>query len=484
MLDDVISPSLWRVTHRAFWAAKSAGDAYLTAGKYIGRLSKPDWRINSSGWPACVGGSRLLGAASDPPDWREMFSVGTPVGGGLSIAEVPGLESACSDVVELAMSDPAIERAVSIASLAYKDNPEERGHQIAFEFLRTLGTLLNRADALDSWGKDEVQAIYREWEKGAFLPELPGDLIIPIVLGALPDDVSDLHLSENMRIERMDAATQVARAPRLDTAGAINPFLRAAATHAIVVADVSINSEWLRWTTPRDELDLTAVEAALEALSILTGDPDIGYADIFVRPHGWSTKWVGDLPALIRLTGVEKVPRNRGANWNDQRTPYDAERVAYLPTAFQRLQDAASKVRLASRRVVRAALRDDAEDAFLDAMIGVEALLGRERNEITYRLALRAATVLARQWGAGEVSALVTFLYGQRSAIVHGAGRVKESVSFHGTEYATHVLAPWLLRELFQNWLTAPEPWTPADLDNKLLSRLTDPSDRQDGPEG
>ena len=358
MPDDEINPHLWHIVHRALKAAKAAGDSYLASGQYISRLTKPEWKVNSSGRPACVGGSKILGEASDPPDWKAMFSLDKPVGGGMSIAEVPALESACSDLVELALADAAIERAVSVLSVAYVDDMEERRRQIAFEFLRILGILLNRADALDSWGDDEIRTIYREWERGAFLPELPGDLVVPIVLGALPDDVSDLVLSDNVRIELMDTTTQITRAPRLNGSGGVNAFLQAAATHALVVSNEAINNKWFGWpSASRDSLDLRAVDTFFEALSLLTGDRDVGYADIFIRPHGWSTEWVGDSPALLRLTSVEKVPTRRGPNWNEQRSPYAAEQIVYLPTAFQRLHEAAPKVRLASRRVMRAALR-------------------------------------------------------------------------------------------------------------------------------
>lgn len=472
MENDLINFDLWQITLRAFRAAKTAGDGYLGAGKYVARQAAPDWKVNSSGWPACVQSSRLFGTPTDPPDWTQMFSVGTPIGG-MSVSDVPTLESACSDLVELAMDDPRVERAVSIVSLAYEDDPEERHKQIKHEFLHTLGNFLNRADALDTWANDEVREIYRAWEKGAFLAELSGDMVIPIVMGAVPVDLDGVKITDDVHIELMDVATQIARAPQMGGIQPVNPFHRAAATHAIVISDVSISSEWLRFPKPSlSKLDLGPVDTAIEALSIVTEDESIGYADVLLRPKDWARQWVGEHPPLVKLVEVERVPRDQRTVWNDQRVTYDPSRVQYMNEAFRRLKDAPPKVRIASRRVMRATLRDDSEDAFLDAMIGVEALLGRERDEITFRLALRAATALAWKWNTNEIFNLVKFLYGQRSAVVHGSGKVKEYVQFHNEQYQTHVMAPWLLRELFHTWLTTPEPWTPVSLDGELLSGL------------
>lgn len=467
---------LWHVTLRALEAAKTAGESYIASGKYIARQHTPEFKDNSSGWPACVKSSWSSMDPESSPDWTKMFSIGTPVGGGMSISDVPDLESACSDLVALALLDPQVERAVSLVSSVYEDDLEQRQEQIKHEYLNLLGKFLNRADALGSWDDDVLRDIYCSWEKGAFSEELTGDLVIPIIMGAIPEDILRLDLGDDIHIEAMDTGTQIARAPALNGNHRVNPFHRAAATHAVVLENVSVSNQWIRWPKPSlTELDLSGAETVIEALSIVTGDERIGYADIFMRPRDWASSWVGAYPPLIRLAEVEQVPKAQAPLWNEDRTTYPPAVVEYLETAVQRLQHASPKISLASRRVRQASLRDDSEDAFLDAMIGVEALLGREHNEIIFRLSLRAAAALAWKWNPEDIFALLKFLYGQRSALVHGSGKVKESVNFQNKDYCTHVMGPWLLRELFLSWLMSAEPWNPQSLDKRLLEGLGKP---------
>jgi len=464
---------LWHVTLRALEAAKKAGESYIASGKYVARQHLPELKDKSSGWPACVKSSWSSADPESPPNWSDMFSIGNPVGGGMSISDVPTLESACSDLVELALSDPQVEQAVSLVSSVYEDDLEQRQDQIKHEYLNLLGKFLNRADALGSWDDDVLREIYLSWEKGAFSEELTGELVVPIIMGAIPEDILRLDISDSIHIEAMDTGMQIARAPALNGNHRVNPFHRAAATHAVVISNVSVSNQWIRWPKPSlAELDLSGVETVIEAISLVTGDERIGYADIFMRPQDWASHWVGAYPPLTRLAEVEQVPKAHGPLWNEDRITYAPAVVEYLETAVQRLQQATPKISLASRRVRQASLRDDSEDAFLDAMIGVEALLGRERDEITFRLSLRAAAALARKWDPNDIFELLKFLYGQRSAIVHGSGKIKESVNFQNEEYRTHTLGPWLLRELFQSWLLSTEPWSPQSLDKRLLEGL------------
>lgn len=298
--------------------------------------------------------------------------------------------------------------------------------------------------------------------------------MVPIIMGSLPDSTDVIALGERIVIERMSPSIQRARAPRMNDDRVLNPYHRAAATHAVVIRDVKLSNRWVRWPKPPvDDLDLTPVNTAVEALMTLTGDSQVGYSDILLRPKGWAVDWVTDLPPIIELATVERVPREAWAVWNDQRVEYSSEVVGALPGAFHRLSSAPAKIHLAARRARRATLRNDSEDSFLDAIIGVEALLGRERDEITYRLALRAATVLSHTRDPSTISRLVKFLYGQRSAIVHGVRKFNETTEYDGSQYSTYAMGPWLLRELLNDWLLAPEPWTPQSLDEELIKRMT-----------
>jgi hypothetical protein len=137
-------------------------------------------------------------------------------------------------------------------------------------------------------------------------------------------------------------------------------------------------------------------------------------------------------------------------------------------------------VRLAARRLAAAQARsdEDEDDRTVDACIGLEALLGEGRDELTHRLALRAATVLATRSDeavdARVVYGLVKKVYSHRSAVVHGSASDKHKViKVNGTEWSASAVAVFLLREVLRDALTG--EWTPSSLDDRLLQSLRSP---------
>lgn len=170
MTASVMDERLWQIVSEALKSAQAVGAEHLTAGKYVAGQDVPEWKVNSAGWPSCVASERLSRSGESPADWKKMFGSGNSASA-IPLAECPSLEAICSRLVELALSDSAVEHAVSLISSVFKDDVEKRKDQIQHEFLHVLGVLLNRAYALNATSDDALLGIYRQWEAGQFLSE-------------------------------------------------------------------------------------------------------------------------------------------------------------------------------------------------------------------------------------------------------------------------------------------------------------------------
>jgi hypothetical protein len=204
-----------------------------------------------------------------------------------------------------------------------------------------------------------------------------------------------------------------------------------AATHAIVVRTEIDNpgpTARVFGRVQQPALRLDQADLVCEARRVLSGR-SLGVAQLLVRPVGWADSWTHDLPALEVHGTIRRYPE-----WFDDfgwRRPADLiprDRLDRLPGAFRALSVAEPQVRLASRRLSQARLRNNEDDQIVDACIGLEALLSSGRDELSHRLSLRAAAALASHpttpWRAGLVYAAMRRVYEHRSTVAHG-GEVK-----------------------------------------------------------
>jgi hypothetical protein len=158
--------------------------------------------------------------------------------------------------------------------------------------------------------------------------------------------------------------------------------------------------------------------------------------------------------------------------WRTPRTQISADALQRLVQAAVALSGAPESVRIASRRLRRIAFRESREDSVLDAAIGVEALLGGDREEITHRISQRAAVALADGFPPSTIYDLVKKFYGVRSAVVHGRLPRKWACKLGDHEVDAIELGEFLLRELLNSNVLADVPWTRDSLDAQLLTAL------------
>jgi hypothetical protein len=120
-----------------------------------------------------------------------------------------------------------------------------------------------------------------------------------------------------------------------------------------------------------------------------------------------------------------------------------------------------------------------AADAILDGTIGLELVLGDDRNQsLSYKLRLRAAALAVLRadpaYPAAEVASKVKRLYEARSAIVHGRRKKRSKKASEPTDRSNaeeRLVASDLLRFVLNVLLTNPEYQDPAKIDEGLLLR-------------
>lgn len=312
----------------------------------------------------------------------------------------------------------------------------------------------------------------------------PVDYVIPLALTALDLD-EPLPLDLTTRLEPLDPKTQAARTPNWPGGISTVPdTVIGAATHALVLTGHHLSNPGpLGRLFSRDVQPLPLADADLvcQALRILTHLP-VGYAQVLRRPDGWAHSWTHDLPEITQVAVLRRYPDafdNYG--WLRARDPIPRHVLDRLPAVLAGLRTAGPRAGLAARRLSAAELRADPDDRTVDACIGIEALLGQGRDELTHRLSLRAATALSTRADdpaeAAAVDRLVKDVYSARSAIVHGRTTAahRQLTAPDGTRWPTDHLAVRVLRDLLQDHLARPEGWTPESLDALLLQRINVP---------
>jgi hypothetical protein len=363
----------------------------------------------------------------------------------------------------------------------FRQSPSTEDFESAFFDLEAcffLTRIISRAEALGTTDDGSILFVYCEMERAKFAAQLTTQILVPIALTRLQLE-EPLQLAPGVRIEVMDDETQRARAVSSVYLNRVPAYLIAAATHAIVVDDVVIANPHafareVRTEMTDEGIDLSAVDRVIEALQIVSNQ-ETGYGQICARPADWADRWKADLPNVMSIRTPRRFPpRFADGGWNDSGSYIPAAEVELLPMAYQALLAGTPRVLLAARRTVSASMRNDSDDVTIDACIGIEALVGKETDEITHRLAQRSAVALAKGSDPSDpelVYGLIKDVYANRSAIVHGAAeRRRKPIIRNGKAYDPSTVAPSLLRGLLRSWMEF--GWTPESLDTELLRGL------------
>ncbi|MER7362641.1 hypothetical protein [Nonomuraea wenchangensis] len=462
---------LWHLAREAVADAGARADEYLATGSWIPKIDMPKIDAFDSGWPDL---SRpLLSSSSN---------------GRVNYVSLFGRER--RSLTPLAYDDaPALVRFIDYVrgrpDLRARLFPEHMTDPSFADSIFVTGvanlplSLLDRTRAVGATDSDLVQ-LYAQRERAWLSDRLPVEYVIPLALTPLDLD-EPLVLDASTRIEPLDTGTQAARAPdRVNSVNSVPTPVVSAATHAIVLSGHYLDNPGpiVRiFTRAPENIPLADADLVCEALRILT-HVDVGYAQVLLRPIGWADRWEHDLPAITRIATLRRYPDGfDNYAWLRMGPKVTRDELDLLPKVVASLRNASAKIRLAVKRLSIASLRSDDDDRTVDACIGLEALLSDSRDELTHRLALRAATALSTRADnpadAKRTYGLMRAIYKHRSAVVHGDLPDKHRIVDYGNgRIASADLACILLRELLMDVLQRPGGWTPAKLDELLFSRL------------
>lgn len=472
-------PELWRRTLAAVREAMAAVDTYRQNGGWLPRVKLPSVDSFDSGWPR-ISSPPIMVPDTAPVEHSALF-------GPKRHRLRPIAYSDVAAIVELIQyihdrDDLRMRLTPEVISDLSEEHARAIEQFIELEVANLPLSIMDRARAIgaDASSDDQLLALYLERERAWFLDPLPVEYVAPLTLTTLDID-EPLVLDSTSRLEPIDEATHAARASDMWRSGGVPDPVIGAATHALVLSGQTLpNPGPLPRPFANNDAALVPfaeIDHVFEALRVLTSI-DVGYSQILRRPLGWADRWKHDLPPMFEVATVRRYPdKFDDFGWLKKPKPIDAETLARLPEFVTSLRDAATNVRLASRRLSLAALREADDDRTVDACIGLEALLGEGRDELSHRLALRAATVLATRHShpaSGQrVYDLMKKVYSHRSAVVHGtSGDKSRTISIDDRTLGAAEVAVLLLRELLTDALTRPGKWTPKTLDAMLLEAL------------
>jgi Apea-like HEPN len=324
--------------------------------------------------------------------------------------------------------------------------------------------------------EEDLRQPYLEREAAYFLDDLPIDILVPLALTKFDCDTTPI--GPGVVLERMDDPTQLARVPSPAQFG-VHDVVLDAATHAIVLTNwtskrESLNGYGQQWFWPTETID--GVIAAFRMVS----EVETGYAQLLMRPLGWSHGWKADLPPLMRGPSVRRYPPHfENHFWlSDDIPTFDSTFLPVVGVANRLLKSARNPVPMAARRLNSAALRELDEDALIDACIGLEALFGDRGGEITYKLSLRLAAVAARSPLRGldmsptEIFRMMKKIYEYRSRLVHGDRNAEDRRMVElsdGSSTSVPRLAVKFLRHSLLSVLEHPDLARPERVDFDLV---------------
>ncbi|ANL40410.1 HEPN domain-containing protein [Rhizobium phaseoli] len=308
---------------------------------------------------------------------------------------------------------------------------------------------------------------------------LPLALVVPILMHSFETD--HYRLTDDSYVFKMRKPFQLARSVSGDSTGGVSRSVASSATHAFVSMNWNIRAQassgLARSLTDASEPAFGEIDSFFAALRLAT-NAVAGYAQILQVPRGWGVSYRWDLPAMY-VSEHRRYPMfyDRAYSQNDALRSVPKELMSDIrETYHQVLASKSNKMQLALRRLNACVTRDDDIDAILDAIIGIELLLGDGNDSLNFKLRMRVAG-LSKLTG-GRFPPENSYkemgkLYETRSAIVHGSSRGKKSKDVEAdrkTVYASQRdLATRYLRMVIKTLLEHPQYLDPSLIDKKLL---------------
>lgn len=345
-----------------------------------------------------------------------------------------------------------------------------------------IGDLVDRyihINTTTAFDPDRFINVYLPIEHVMLNEELSALLLVPLLFLNVPID--QFSLDQNAEIVRLSDSLQLARAPSRMRYGE-HPLVQACATHALLLGAYTVqNDDWLSFghiTSDPQRYPIRKIDTFFAALRIATG-LHTGYAQLLLLPLEWATSYRATLPPLVSTTVRTYPPAFENYAWNEPVPTMQESDLATTAEIYKRLVALTEpsknpRLQLAIKRLNGAALRNDDEDRLVDLAIAFEALLSDGTQEMTYKIALRAAALARLHDGttSSQIFDEMKHIYSYRSAIVHGGDAEKKRTLVRDAENVeTASVALTHLRMVLSALIKHPEYLDVKALDKQLLLR-------------
>ena len=253
------------------------------------------------------------------------------------------------------------------------------------------------------------------------------NIIVPILL--LQFEQNSYKINENTKIIKMNKEIQLSRYKIGTDRGTFEKIVKGCATHALALDGYTLQYPSNNYWNIKDALSrynsfpLFIINSFFISLFLETGIYN-GYEQVIAIPKNWMLYIPEGNLIEMHGTTVNMYPiyLEKGT-WNNEVPKISIAQLKKVKKIFNNVINCNNKqIEMAIDRLIRALVRDNKEDAFLDILIGIEILLtDNEKTEVTYKLAIRISFIMNRLNKDIDYRKVLKDLYACRSAIVHGS---------------------------------------------------------------
>lgn len=313
-----------------------------------------------------------------------------------------------------------------------------------------------------------------------FDEQLNIDICIPILF--LNFQFDQFQLARNVYIERIPDSQHLARYNVKSYNTSTHEQVISSATHALVLKDWLVPNPERIWgfdiLTNSRAYPLDLINQFFGALRICL-TVDTGYAQIYALAKGWHAHSKANLPHVQGVSIRSYPTKFEDYYWNIENVPtVNSDTANQIKELFNQIKSAKqNSINLSLKRLNSCLVRDEEEDAVLDATIALEALLSdNSTQEMTHKLAMRVGALsnldCSHERTPQESFQDIKKIYGYRSAIVHGSKDLSKKRIIKIDEQkntSAHLLAIDYLKMILKVLLKHEKYRQPETIDSELL---------------
>lgn len=303
---------------------------------------------------------------------------------------------------------------------------------IEYNIFRVFDSYMHQIHS-NSFDEKIFKETIRPFFNKIFSETLKLNVAVPILM--IHFDKEIIPINENVQIRKMtekELLSSYKVGPYSDT---YEVFAVSCATHILELMNYSLpNVPMFSWFAldHKEAYPLEEINKWFVAFRIIT-KLETGYGQVLSYPVGWGCR-AGN---LMEVHGDKILNFNykiiTNSMWNKPLPTVNSEQLKSVSLLYNFLiKTSNNSMNIAVRRLNLSYLRESDEDAIIDLVIAIEALVcNNDHGEITHKVSTRTALILSTlpdcQYTTIEVYSIVKKLYDFRSKVVHGSAKIDNS---------------------------------------------------------